>query len=135
MFSRADTGGALASRFARFGFVGAWNTGFGYAVYALCIYLGAAYPLAVLASTVAAAVNNYLTFRFFVFGDRPKAPLLRYLFGFVLGYVFAVAAVGFFVDIIGINEYLAAFAALPFVAAFTFALNNWFVFRTKRKEQ
>ena len=132
---RAGDGGAFAARFLRFGFVGAWNTFFGYAVYALGIYLGAAYPLAVLASNTASVVNNYLTFRFFVFGDRPRAPVLRYLFGFAVNYVFAVAVIGFFADIVGINEYLAGFAALPFVALFSFALNNWFVFRAKGKEQ
>ena len=131
----AAFGGAIVSRFMRFGFVGAWNTAFGYAVYALGIYLGAPYYLAALASNTAAAANNYLTFRFFVFGDRPRAPVPRYLFGFAVNYVFAVAAIGFFVDIVGVNEYIAGFAALPLVAAFSFALNNWFVFRAKDKQQ
>ena len=127
--------GALTARMMRFGVTGVWNTAFSTAVYMLCIYLGAPYPLAVLISILAAMFNNYVTFRFFVFGDRPKAPVLRYLFGFALNYVFAVAVIGFFADIIGVNEYIAGFAALPFVAAFSFALNNWFVFRAKGKEQ
>ena len=135
MLSRADATGSLTSRFMRFGFVGVWNSAFSYAVYALGIYLGAPYYLAALASTIASVVNNYLTFRFFVFSDRPHAPVLRYLLGFAMNYIFAVAVIGFFADIVGINEYLAGFAALPFMVAFSFALNNWFVFRAKGKEQ
>lgn len=124
---------AIISRFIRFGFIGAWNTGLSAAVYVLSLYLGAPYYLAVLVTNVAAVVNNYLTFRFFVFGDRPRAPVLRYLFGFAVNYAFTVAAVGFFADIIGMNDYFAGFAALPFVAVFSFALNNWFVFYDKEK--
>ena len=135
MLSRADFVGALTARVMRFGVTGVWNTAFSTAVYMLCIYLGAPYPLAALAATLAAVVNNYVTFRFFVFGDRPRAPVLRYLFGFAANYVFAVAVIGFFADFVGVNDYLAGFAALPFVALFSFALNNWFVFRAKGKEQ
>lgn len=116
----------------RFGAAGVWNTCFSYAVYALCIYLGAAYPLAILASNIAAVVNNYFSFRFFVFGDRPKAAVSRYLAGFAANYCFALAVLAFFVEVAGIdNKYAAAIVALPFMVAASFAINNWYVFRAK----
>lgn len=121
------------SRAMRFAAAGVWNTGVSYGVYALAIFLGAPYYVAVFAANVAGAANNYLTFSVFVFGDRPKSGAARYLAGFVSVYVFAVAAVGVCVDILGIDPYLGGFLPLPFVAAFSFAVNNWFVFREARQ--
>lgn len=116
-------------RVLRFGITGVWNTGFSYAVYALGIFLGAPYYIALLVSWIAGAINNYFTFGIFVFGDRPKAPVLRYLVGFVAGYLFATATTGFFIHIVGFNPYLANAVAIPIIAAFSFSVNNWFVFR------
>ncbi|MGI9338649.1 MAG: GtrA family protein [Gammaproteobacteria bacterium] len=127
---RADIGMLRAMRFAA---AGVWNTGVSYGVYALAIFLGAPYYVAVFAANVAGAANNYLTFSIFVFGDRPKSGAARYLAGFALVYFFGVAAIGFCVDILGINPYLGGFLPLPFVVAFSFAVNNWFVFREARR--
>ena len=76
-------------RVLRFGVTGVWNTGFSYAVYALAIYFGVWHYIAVLFAYLAGAINNYLTFRFFVFGDRRSAPVSRYLVGFVMRLYFS----------------------------------------------
>lgn len=119
-------------RAMRFAAAGVWNTGVSYGVYALAIFLGAPYYVAVFAANIAGAANNYLTFSIFVFGDRPKSGVLRYLIGFALVYLFAVIAIGFCVDVLG-NPYIGGLLPLPFVAAFSFAVNNWFVFRGVRR--
>ena len=116
-------------RVLRFGVTGVWNTGFSYSVYALAIYFGVWHYIAVLFAYLAGAINNYLTFRFFVFGDRRSAPVSRYLVGFVCGYVLAAAVIGLFIDVLGINKYLAYLFALPLIAGFSFSVNNWYVFR------
>lgn len=127
----ADIG--ILPRALRFAAAGVWNTGVSYGVYALAVFLGAPYYVAIFAANVAAAVNNYLTFTIFVFGDRPKSGAARYLAGFVAVYCFAVAAVGLCADVLGINVYLSGLLPLPFVAAFSFAINNWIVFREAQR--
>ena len=84
-------------------------------------------------SPMLSVANNYFTFSIFVFGDRPKTGAMRYLAGFMLNYLFAAAAVGFFADILGINPYISGILAMPIIAALSFVLHNWFVFREARR--
>ena len=113
----------------RFGIAGGWNTCIGYFAYALCLYLGAPYYAALLASNIVATVNNYATLTVYVFRDRKRAPFLRFLAGFLANYAFGVAGLWALIDIAGVNAYLSALIVLPFMVVFSFAVNNWFVFR------
>ena len=138
MLSRVDM--IFGGRVLRFVAAGVWNTGVSYGVYALAIFFGAPYfgapyyiYVAVFVANVVAVANNYFTFSIFVFGDRPKTGAMRYLAGFMLNYLFAAAAVGFFADILGINPYISGILAMPIIAALSFVLHNWFVFREARR--
>lgn len=116
-------------RIVRFGLVGGYNTAFSYAAYALFIWFGLPYPAALFGSLVCAAVNNYLTFSRIVFPDRSRhrtVPL--YLLGQALIYGFSVLTVGAFISI-GFGEYLAGLFATPFIAIFSFCIENFVVFR------
>ena len=130
MLSRVDM--IFGGRVLRFVAAGVWNTGVSYGVYALAIFFGAPYfgapyyiYVAVFVANVVAVANNYFTFSIFVFGDRPKTGAMRYLAGFMLNYLFAAAAVGFFADILGINPYISGILAMPIIAALSFVLHNW----------
>ncbi len=120
-------------RVLRFVLAGCWNTAFVCAVYAFFLWLGAPYYLALFFCTAGAVVNNWLTLSLFVFADRERGGVLRYLGGLAAGYVFSVAVVGFFVEILLVNPYWAGFFALPLTVAFSFSVNNFLVFRAKRR--
>lgn len=119
----------MTKRLLRFGMIGVWNTIFPYALYALAVYIGAAYYIALLFASIAGVVNNYLTFRAFVFGDRQNASVLRYLLGFAAVYIVSVATTGLFINVGGFNPYLANAMAIPIIAGVSFIVNNLYVFR------
>ncbi|MGE3690014.1 MAG: GtrA family protein [Novosphingobium sp.] len=66
-------------RFARFLGVGALNTLFGYALFAMFVLLGLASGLALALATVIGVAFNFLTTGKLVFGNSGHAALPRYL--------------------------------------------------------
>lgn len=118
----------LDRRFLKFLLVGGLNTVFGYGVYALLLFLGLHYAVAILCSTVLGVLFNFNTYGRLVFGSHDHRLIVRYL-GFhaslyVLG-VWIVKAL----RALGINPYLGYALLLPFVAASSFLVMKRYVFR------
>ena len=123
------SGNPAMRRIIRFGLVGGYNTAFGYAIYALLIWLGLPYQAALLGSLALSIINNYLTFSRMVFPDRSRhRTVLLYLAGQALIYGFSVLLVGAFIGS-GFGEYLSGLMATPFIALFSFCIQNFMVFR------
>ena len=114
-------------RFARFLAVGALNTAFGYATFAVLLLLGLHYALAALLSTVLGVAFNFQTIGRLVFGSRDASLLLRFLAVYGLTYVLNVAVLRMLeaprVDLLA----LQALLMLP-LAGVSFVLHRRFVF-------
>ena len=120
----------LRIQFLRFLFVGGVNTLFGYAVFALFIFLGLHYSLAVFVATVIGVLFNFFTYGRFVFFDRRFRLIVRFVLVYVVYYVVYVAGLAALTRW-GLSEYVAgAVLALP-VAFVAFTLNKKFVFVKK----
>lgn len=128
MLLRGLWGWIYRQQMSRFAIVGGLNTLVGYSVYALLVFSGLTYPLALLLSTVCGVCFNFTTIGRLVFNNK-KGNLF---FRFTIVYLFL-----YFVNLLLIKEaqalicnlYLASFIAMIPGGGVTFLLNKLFVFR------
>lgn len=121
---------AWDNRFFRFLVVGGLNTLFGYSVFALLIFLGVHYSLAVLVSTVAGVLFNFKTTGAIVFNHSDN----RLIFKFVLGYGVVYLLNVLFLKLLslaGLNMYVGGAVLLLPMAVVSYLINSRLVFRGK----
>ena len=128
---RFRPGRDLFFEWLRFLAVGGINTAFSYGLYALCIWLGAAYPAALTVSTVGGVLFNYRTTGAVVFARRDGS-LARFIGCYAVVLVFSLILVRF-LDTRGINAYLSGLIAAVPAALLSFLLLRTFVFRAPRR--
>jgi len=104
----------FTDRKIRFLFVGVLNTAVGYGAYALFIFLGMHYAIAQFASTVIAVAHSYLWNKHFTFKSKGKSAAEAARFAGVYGvsYLFNLLLLYVFIDLFGINHYLAGLITL-----------------------
>jgi putative flippase GtrA len=123
----------LRSQEVRFLVVGAINTLFGYTVYAIFIYFGMYYPIAVFVATLVGIIFNFLTTGHIVF--KQAHGRLFWRFSLVYGLVYFVnisfLKIGTYFSH---NLYLLGAAAIPVCAVMAFLLNKYFVFARESHE-
>ena len=108
--------------------VGIVNTIFGYSCYALFLYLGMAYPLALLCSTILGVLFNFKTTGKFVFKNSDNLLFFKFVSVYVGLYFFNMSFISLF-RLIAPNLYLAGFIAIFPSAILGFLLNKTLVFR------
>ena len=113
--------------FIRYLLVGGLNTAFGYSVFALLVFIGLHYSIALFFATVTGVIFNFKTFGILVFGQRDHRLIWRFLA--VYGVLYAV---NFFLVFILLpflhNVYAANALATIFNAAFGFYLSQRYVY-------
>jgi putative flippase GtrA len=120
-------------RFFRFLAVGGLNTAFGYGFYALLLFLGLHYSVALLVATVAGVLFNFRTIGHFVFGNRDNSLLVRFFLVYALGYAIGVVAIRL-LGLLGFDPYLAGACIVLPSACLSFFLMRALVFRPGRGE-
>lgn len=113
----------------KFILVGILNTAVGYSLYALFIFLGLAYPIAVLLSTILGVLFNYKTIGQLVFSHQGSSRLVPFIFVYVL--VYGLNVYGLWqLELFGLdNKYLAGAVLLVPLALVSFVLNRFWVFK------
>lgn len=120
----------LKQQVIRFIAVGVINTLFGYGIYALLIYLGLNYMVAVLFATVAGVLFNFKTIGRYVFKSNDSSLLLKFIIVYSIIYGINVGLIRLF-SLWNIDYYTAGFLAIIPCAAISFILNKLFVFQEK----
>ncbi len=120
----------MRRKFIRFILVGALNTAFGYSLFALFIYCGIHYSLAVLLSTVIGVLFNFKTIALLVFKNKNNSLIFRFISVYVFTYFLNVALL-WVLKQFHFNMYLAGLLLLLPIAFITFLLHNSLVFREK----
>jgi putative flippase GtrA len=118
----------LDKRFIKFLFVGGINTVFGYALYALFIYLGMHYSLAVLLGTIIGIMFNFKTTGKFVFRNNNNSLIFKFVGVYIITYCLNVAALSIF-DHYHFDLYAAGLFLLLPMALISYVLNSRFVFK------
>jgi putative flippase GtrA len=112
----------------RYVLVGLANTGFSYAVYALTLALGFAYPVASLITLIAGICLSFKTQGRFVFRDARHSLFGRFVVSWVLIYLAHVGVVALCLRL-GLNTFIGGALAMPSNVIAGYLLQRYFVFR------
>jgi putative flippase GtrA len=113
----------------RFILVGILNTIFGYGFYALLVFAGMKYTLAILFSTIAGIIFNFRTTGVLVFQNKDKRLFLKFLLVYALIYGLNVESAKMLNSLYSMSPYLSQAVILPFLATISYLLNRYFVFK------
>jgi len=111
----------------RFIIVSGINTIFGYGFFAVLIYLGIAYPLALFLSTITGILFNFKTIGSFVFKNNNNYLLLRFFAVYVIIYLVNLGSIAI-LQYFSVNIYLSAAILLIPTGLLAYLLNSIFVF-------
>ena len=121
----------LPEQLIRFLIIGCVNTVFAYSIYALSIFLGAHYTLAVLLSTIIGTCFSFKTMGTMVFDNPDNKLIFKFIAVYTLCYFLNIGILRL-LTIIGVsNLYIAGLTSSLIVALISFCLNKWVVFRKK----
>jgi len=129
--ARTGRAGGLRSRLdprlVRFLLVGVLNTLFGYLLFALLLFVGIHYAIALLLSTVAGVFFNFRTIGRLVFGSRDDSRIVRFFGAYAVTYVLGAGGLRI-AKAAGIDLYLAGATLTLGLAFVSFLLNRRYVF-------
>jgi len=121
----------LPEQLIRFLIIGCVNTAFAYGIYALSIFLGAHYTLAVLLSTVIGTCFSFKTMGTMVFDNPDNKLIFKFIAVYTLCYFLNIGILRL-LTLLGLtNLYIAGLTSSLLVALISFCLNKWVVFRKK----
>lgn len=121
----------LSGRFVRFLLVGGLNTAFSYALFAVCILIGMAYPIAALLAAVISVLFNFKSYGTLVFGSRDSSRILRFFGVYALTYGIGVLLLRI-AHAHHLSLLVAAAVFAPPMAVLSFTLNRLFVFHRSK---
>jgi putative flippase GtrA len=118
------------SKPSKFILIGLLNTMFGYSAYALLIFFGLSFALALLISTVSGIIFNYFTFGqlFFNIGVNLEN-FIKFIITYLFIYLLNVSFLHLMINIWNVNSYMSQFLFLIPAAAISWLLMNYWVFK------
>jgi putative flippase GtrA len=116
-----------ASRIVRFLATGVLNTAFGYAVYAVLLWMGLPYAAALLLATIVGVVFNFFSYGKLVFqGETGKRTFVRFVIAYLAIYALNVGLLHLGTQGLGWNAYVAQAACMvPIVVVSWMLMNRW----------
>jgi putative flippase GtrA len=126
--SPAAVRGASIRTFARFLVVGGINTLVGYGFFALLIFAGLPPELALWGATTLGVIFNFMTTGRFVFQNRDRSRIFRFVGVYVVIYLLNAAALRYLL-FMSLSPLVAQLFLVPVVAITTFFALRSFVFK------
>lgn len=115
----------------RFLLVACLNTLFGYGIFALLIFWGLKYPIAILISTIAGVLFNFKSYGLLVFNSTDNRLIIRFVGVYILVYLCNVSGIAIF-EYFKVSNYIAGLIlALP-IGFLGYLLNKRFVFNAPK---
>jgi len=121
----------IDKKFIKFLAVGGLNTIFGYSVYALLLFIGMHYSIAVFLSTVLGVLFNFKTTGGLVFNNSKNSLIFKFVGIYCVIYIINVFFLGIF-NSIKFNMFLAGAVLIFPMALLSFILNKNLVFKGKK---
>lgn len=116
-----------ANHLLRYLVVGTFNTGVGYAIYALFLYMGLDFKLANFLALIIGIVFSFKTQGHLVFNNTNNRLFGRFVVSWGVIYLFSIAVIGYIIHL-GFNAYWAGALALPFNVGLSYLAQKYFVF-------
>lgn len=117
----------LHHKLIRFFLVSGINTAFGYGLFALLIFAGLPYPVALLIGTIAGILFNFKTTGVLVFKNSNNVLIFRFFGVYGITYLCNLGGLALF-KYIGVNLYWGGAILLIPVGLLAYVLNKTFVF-------
>ena len=117
--------------FVKFIFVGVLNTAFGYLAYALLLFLGLHYTLAVVLSTIAGVLFKFTTTGTIVFKNNNTKLIFKFVAVYAITTTLGIIILRM-AELAGINLYLAGLVSTGICAIIAFLLNKNWVFKYEK---
>ncbi len=117
--------------FVKFILVGILNTAFGYLVFALLLFLGLHYTLAVILSTVAGVLFNFKTTGTLVFKNHNNKLIFKFVAVYTITTTLGIIILRM-AELAHINLYLAGLVSTGICAIISFLLNKNWVFKYEK---
>ncbi len=118
----------------RFFLVSGLNTIFGYGIFAILLYTGLVYEIALLISTICGVIFNFKTIGSLVFGNKSFYLIFKFVFVYGIVYFFNVIGIKILKSY-SMNVYLSAAILILPMALLAFTLNKNFVFNQKKSNE
>lgn len=118
----------IDKRFIKFLFVGGLNTLFGYSLFALFIFLGFHYVIAITLGTIIAILFNFKTTGMIVFKSKDNKLIYKFFGAYSIVYVLNVIGLKIF-NYYNISNYIAGAVLILPIATMSFLLMRKFVFK------
>jgi putative flippase GtrA len=108
--------------------IGGVNTAFGYSVFAILLFFGLHYSLAVLVGTILGVLFNFQSYGRLVFQDYSWNLLSRFVFVYTIIY-FANITLLLIFDLVVSNLYISGLMVLPIIAYLGYFFNKRYVWK------
>jgi putative flippase GtrA len=118
----------INSQLVKFILVGILNTIFGYLCFALLLYVGLDYMLALLFATVIGVIFNFKSIGALVFNSHKKSLIYRFIGSYSIIYIINVIGIKAFSHV-GLTPYISGAILILPMALLAFILNKRFVFK------
>lgn len=115
-----------------YGLIGVVNTAFSYACYAVFIFCGLHYALAVALATCLGVLFNFMTTGKIVFKNFNNHLIIKFVGVYTFLYFINVWFIKL-MQTLSTNYYLTGFVAIFPLAVISFILNKYFVFRERHE--
>ena len=127
-FSPGGGDKVLTGEVRRFLIAGLFNTALSYAIYAACLTLGMAYPVANFIAMIGGVLVSFLMQGGFVFRRLEARRFPAYVVLWLVLWLLNVGLITLFLPVVGGNAYLAGGGALIIVVVISFVVQKHFVF-------
>ena len=117
--------------FIKFLAVGVLNTLFGYGIFALLLFIGLHYAVASILATICGVLFNFKTTGTLVFNNNDNRLIFKFISVYCLTTALSIGGLKI-AKISGINLYWAGLFLTGVMAAITFILQKYFVFKKER---
>ena len=116
------------TQFHKYIIIGGINTAFGYGIFALFVFLGFHYSLAVIMATILGVLFNFQTYGRLVFKNHSNLLLVRFILVYVMIYFVNVLLIALLTSL-KINTYIAGMLALSLTAYLGYIFNKRLVWK------
>lgn len=121
----------IPEQIIRFLIIGCINTAFAYGLYALFIFIGLHYTLAVLLANIIGICFSFKTLGTLVFDNPDNSRIIKFFSVYIIGYFLNIGILRLLSATLLPNLYWAGMISSLLVAMFSFCANKYFVFRKK----
>ena len=124
----------LSKELIRFGLVALLNTAFGYAIYALFIWLGLHYTLATLLSTIIGVLFNFKTYGVLVFKNKSNKLIFKFILVYIFLYLCNIGGIAA-LKLCGLSSYIAGLVMIVPIGLLGYLLNKKLVYEKRENHK